>query len=201
MRSPAAPDLADSVPQAPAPLSPSRSPQELLALGLNLCKVLSNHRTKAYLSGSLRRGSDTAKDVDIVLVTDDPAILSKAYNPPPTRDPSKEADIFLAMEGTYGAVLAYSTGPRKLNRALRKRAEDMGLHFDFTSDGSEGSPLVKSRFGPYIALYQYFSSEAGETWQRLYTPSEEIFFETLKLPLVPPSHRGWLADQLEQGLL
>jgi len=141
----------------------------------------------AEITGSVRRGLPEVTDLDLLIVTNDPWIFHSNPGTRP-RHPKREADLFVATPETYGAVLAFSTGPRELNRLLRARAHEKGYLFDFASDGSDGTPVVVAKHGPFIGLYTLDGTPVP-------TPTEEQFFRLIGVPHVPPPLREWLATQ------
>ncbi len=155
-------------------------------------RLISDERVlHAEITGSIRRGLSEVGDLDLLIVTNDPW----AFHAEPgdrLRDPEREADLFIATPETYGAVLAFSTGPRELNRALRERARVKGYLFDFASDGSDDMPDVQAERGPLIGLYAL----EGTAPAPVPTPTEEQFFRLIGVPHVPPPFREWLATQL-----
>lgn len=151
----------------------------------------------AEITGSLRRGQAEVGDLDLLLVTRDPwsfergelpaGEVRKRDAPPP--DTARTADVFIATPETYGAVLAFSTGPRLINRRLRERAAQRGFLYDFRSAAHGDFPEIRAERGPFIALY-------GPDGQVVPTPTEEAFFKLLGVPCVPPPFRAWLAEKL-----
>lgn len=145
----------------------------------------------AEITGSVRRGLAEVGDLDLLIVTSDPWAFHAERGDRP-RDPEREADLFIATPETYGAVLAFSTGPRELNRALRERASAKGFVFDFASDGRDGMPDVQAKHGPFVGLYTL----DGTTPTLVPTPTEEQFFRLIGVPHVPAPFRQWLEGQL-----
>lgn len=141
----------------------------------------------AEITGSVRRGAAEVGDLDLLVVTRDP--WSFQAEGAPTRHPEHQADLFLATPDTYGAALAYSTGPRQLNRRLRQLAFERSLLLDFASPAIDGAPEIKAVHGPLIGLY----SLAGRL---IPTPTEETFFKEIGVPYVPPPWREWLTERL-----
>lgn len=141
----------------------------------------------AEITGSVRRGLPEVGDLDLLIVTNDPWAFGG--NPAKPRTPEREADLFVATPETYGAVLAFSTGPRELNRVLREKAKEKGYLFDFASDGSGGTPEIQATHGPFIGLYALDGAPVP-------TPTEEQFFRLIGVPHMPPPFREWLATQL-----
>ena len=142
----------------------------------------------AEITGSVRRGLPEVADLDLLIVTNDPWVFHSNPGARP-RHPKREADLFVATPETYGAVLAFSTGPRELNRVLRERAKEKEYLFDFASEGKDGAPDIKAEHGPFIGLYSLDGKPVP-------TPTEEQFFRLVGVPHVPPPYREWLATQL-----
>ncbi|MCL4742287.1 MAG: hypothetical protein KJZ54_08795 [Phycisphaerales bacterium] len=141
----------------------------------------------AEITGSVRRGHAEVGDLDLLIVTNDPWAFHAEPGDRP-RDPEREADLFIATPETYGAVLAFSTGPRELNRRLREKARAKGYLFDFASKGCGGAPDIETANGPFIGLYALDGAPVP-------TPTEEQFFRLIGVPHVPPPFREWLATQ------
>lgn len=142
----------------------------------------------AEITGSVRRGLPEVNDLDLLIVTNDPWAFQAEPGERP-RDPEREADLFVATPETYGAVLAYSTGPHALNRLLREKAREKGYLFDFASDGSDDAPAIEFEHGPFIGLHALDGTPVP-------TPTEERFFRLIGVPHMPPVFREWLATQL-----
>ncbi|MCA9238157.1 MAG: hypothetical protein KDA44_21945 [Planctomycetales bacterium] len=90
--------------------------------------------------------------------------------------------MFVATPQTYGAVLAFGTGPRQLNAKLRERANALGLIYDFNGHREQ----CFAQFSPFVSLRK----PIGEL---VTTPTEASFFQRLDVPHVPPAYREWLA--------
>jgi len=144
----------------------------------------------AEITGSVRRGLLEVGDLDLLIVTNDPWAFHAEPGKRP-RDPECEADLFVATPETYGAVLAFSTGPRELNRVLREKAHAKGYLFDFASKGCDGMPDIEAEHGPFIGLYALDATTPTPTP----TTTEEQFFRLVGVPHVPPPFREWLATQ------
>jgi DNA polymerase/3'-5' exonuclease PolX len=144
----------------------------------------------AEITGSVRRGLLEVGDLDLLIVTEDPWAFHPSETP---RRPQREAHLFVATPETYGAVLAFSTGPRKLNRILREKAHEKGYLFDFASDGSDGTPVIEAEHGPFIGLYALDATTPTPTPTP--TRTEEQFFRLVGVPHVPPPFREWLTTQ------
>ncbi len=142
----------------------------------------------AEITGSVRRGLLEVGDLDLLIVTHDPWVFHSNPGARP-RHPKREADLFVATPETYGAVLAFSTGPRELNRLLRDKAREKGCLFDFASEGVGDMPDIQPEHGPFIGLYALDGNPIP-------TPTEEHFFRLVGVPHVPPPFREWLATQL-----
>lgn len=162
---------------------------DILERALAACdRLMADERIlHAEITGSVRRGLPEVGDLDLLIVTRDPW----AFHGTPTRprNPEREADLFVATPETYGAVLAFSTGPRELNRLLREKAREKGYLFDFTSQGFDRMPDIATQHGPFIGLYTL----DGRT--PVPTPTEEQFFRLIGVPHMPPPFREWLAEQ------
>ncbi|MFG0243617.1 MAG: hypothetical protein ACF8R9_12595 [Phycisphaerales bacterium JB054] len=141
----------------------------------------------AEITGSVRRGLGEVGDLDLLIVTNDPWPFHG--NPAKPRKPEREADLFVATPETYGAVLAFSTGPHELNRVLREKTRKKGYLFDFASEGVGDLSDIQPEHGPFIGLFTLDGTPIP-------TPTEEQFFRLIGVPHVPPPFREWLATQL-----
>lgn len=139
----------------------------------------------AEITGSVRRGLLEVGDLDLLIVTEDPWAFHPSETP---RRPQREAHLFVATPETYGAALAFSTGPRELNRILRDRARERGYLFDFTSEGGDGTPAIQAEHGPFVGLHTLDGTPVPTT-------TEEQFFRLVGVPHMPPPFREWLATQ------
>lgn len=96
----------------------------------------------ASIAGSLRRGNETVKDIDLLASSDEPAKLAEAF----TRHPKVEnivsmgetkvsvrlksgmnCDLRIVSETEYPYALHHFTGSKEHNVAMRGRAKDLGL--------------------------------------------------------------------------
>ena len=117
---------------------------EALAAAEPLLAAVSAARgvSQASLAGSLRRGRDTVKDIDILVAAADGSAASAAFVAHPSVDavvvcgPTKanvrlaaglNADLRVVPPASWGAALQYFTGSQAHNIALRARARDRGL--------------------------------------------------------------------------
>ncbi len=150
----------------------------------------------AEITGSMRRGQAEVGDLDLLIVTRDPAAFLgdelpegtfKADTRPWTRE--RVADVFVATPNTYGATLAFSTGPRLINRKLRVRAAQRQLLYDFRSPAYGNFEDVFPQRGSFVGIYRKDGTLVS-------TPTEEAFFKLLDVPYVPPPFREWLAERL-----
>lgn len=162
-------------------------------------KLLADPRVlHAEITGSVRRGQPQVGDLDLLIVTHDPWSFERGELPVGTvrageqrgRDAQGKADVFIATPEMYGAALAFSTGPRVLNRRLRQLAFERGFLFDFRSSAFGDCPEVESTHGPFIGLYRLDG-------RLVPTPTEEAFFKQVGVTYVPPPYRDWLAERLK----
>ena len=132
----------------------------------------------ASLAGSLRRGNETVKDIDLVAAADDPEALSEWFASLPdaesviARGGTKvsvflkagiHADLRIVSPREYPFALHHFTGSREHNVAMRGRAKQMGIKMN--------------EYGLF----------RGETL--LPCRSEEEVFAALELAWVPPELR------------
>ncbi len=136
-------------------------------------------------AGSLRRGQETIGDIDILASTSDPAGLSKAFG---SLEDVKEVlaagetkssvrieagmqvDLRIVPDDRFGAALAYFTGSKEHNVALRERAVKRDL-----------------------SLNEYGLWNAGEADRKDATPvaarTEQAIYHKLALAYIPPELR------------
>ena len=132
----------------------------------------------ASLAGSLRRGNETVKDIDLVAASDDPEALSQWFASLPdaesviARGSTKvsvflkagiNADLRIATPREYPFALHHFTGSKEHNVAMRGRAKQLGIKMN---------------------EYGLFRDEA-----LLPCRSEEDVFAALGLAWVPPELR------------
>ncbi len=114
------------------------------------------------LAGSLRRGRDTTKDIDLLVAADAGAAVIEAFVTAPevaevvgrgetkaaVRLAGLNADLRVVPPASWGAALQYFTGSKAHNIALRSRARARGLTINeygvFALDAGEGTPPVAS---------------------------------------------------------
>lgn len=152
---------------------------DIIARALAACRrLMTDERIiHAEITGSVRRGVLEVNDLDLLIVTRDPADFPQP--PARPRRPECEAHVYVATPDTYGAILAFSTGPRELNAALRRRADATG--YVFGCDGKTGACTgLLTRGGAIVP-----------------TRTEEEFFRLIGVPHVPPSFRSWLASNID----
>ena len=132
----------------------------------------------ASLAGSLRRGNETVKDIDLVAASDDPEALSQWFTSLPDAESviargSRKVSVFLkaginadlriATPREYPFALHHFTGSKEHNVAMRGRAKQLGIKMN---------------------EYGLFRDEA-----LLPCRSEEDVFAALGLAWVPPELR------------
>ncbi len=141
---------------------------------------------KAQYAGSLRRGEETIGDIDILIVTDDPDDAREAFTTMPAvtrvlangdtkssvryelssaserfKDLSTPAEIQIDLRivpaESWGAALAYFTGSKDHNVALRKLAIKQGMTLNeyglFRNNDDRNDPIAcETEEGIYLAL-------------------------------------------------
>ncbi len=141
---------------------------------------------KAQYAGSLRRGEETIGDIDILIVTDDPDHAREAFTTMPAvtrvlangdtkssvryelssaserfKDLSTPAEIQIDLRivpaESWGAALAYFTGSKDHNVALRKLAIKQGMTLNeyglFRNNDDRDDPIAcETEEGIYLAL-------------------------------------------------
>ncbi len=132
-------------------------------------------------AGSLRRGKETIGDVDILVACDDAEAVGEVFRTarPVTEvlaagatkssvriEKGLQVDLRIVPEDQYGAALAYFTGSKEHNVALRQRAIDMGLR-----------------------LNEYGLWRGDDDQQPVAAQTEEDIYQALDLPWVPPALR------------
>ena len=145
---------------------------------------------KLEYAGSLRRGSETVGDIDLLAVTSDPETLSNAFRSMAmvervlasgaTRSSVQiiggiQVDLRILPEDSYGAALMYFTGSKAHNIVLRERAQKKKLTLNeyglFPDDGTPGGRPHERGIKP----------KASKT--------EESIYKALGLPFIPPEIR------------
>jgi DNA polymerase (family 10) len=134
--------------------------------------------TRAAVAGSIRRRKETIGDLDFLVAARDAAAVSRAFAALPevahvhARGPTKtlvrlaigiDADLRVVPEVSFGAALAYFTGSKAHNVALRRIAQARGWKLN---------------------EYGLFRGE-----RRLAGATEEEVYEALGLAFVPPELR------------
>jgi DNA polymerase (family 10) len=133
---------------------------------------------RAAVAGSIRRRKETIGDLDFLVVAPDAAKVSRAFAAMPevahvyARGETKtlvrlttgiDADLRVVPEASFGAALAYFTGSKAHNVALRRIAQGQGLKLN---------------------EYGLFRGE-----RRIAGRTEEELYEALGLAWVPPELR------------
>ena len=160
--------------------------------------------------GSLRRGSETCGDLDILVSGADASIMEAFTRFPQVervlgRGETKssvllwkgfQADLRLVPTESRGAALQYFTGSKAHNIALRQRAIDQGLLLNEyglfrTLDGDAGDAGDTG------------NADSGETGARIAGESEEGIYRALGLDYIDPSlreNRGEIAAAAAHAL-
>jgi DNA polymerase (family 10) len=147
---------------------------------MGLRKFLADQRgvVAADIAGSLRRGNEVVKDIDLLAATDDHLPLADAFASLPqaasviakgdtkvsvTLHSGINADLRIVSPSQYPYALHHFTGSREHNTALRGRAKKLGLKMN---------------------EYGLFRAE-----ENLLCRSEEDIFAALGLPYISPELR------------
>ncbi len=152
----------------------------VLPEALHLKSVLERDRSllRLTLAGSIRRGCDTIKDIDLLGISSDPAqtierfiklpVVSEVLAVGSTKaavrlDSGLQVDLRLVDEDCFGAALCYFTGSKEHNVRLREIAVKKGLKLN--------------EYGLYRGP------------QRIAGATEEEVYHALGLPYIPPELR------------
>lgn len=134
---------------------------------------------RAEVAGSVRRRSETVGDIDLLVVSRDPAATMRAFGElseiervtaeGPTKASGRlaiglDVDLRVLPEESFGAALHYFTGSKSHNIAIRTRAVRMGLK---------------------LSEYGVFDRKG----KRIGGRDEEDVFRAVKLPFIPPELR------------
>jgi DNA polymerase (family 10) len=140
-------------------------------------------------AGSLRRGSETIGDIDILASTSKPKELAEAFRAMDgvekvlaagetkssiRLDAGIQVDLRIIDDASFGAALLYFTGSKQHNVAMRERALKRNLRLNeyglFPDDGEEAPPQKRGV-------------------KPVASKSEEEVFAALDLPWIPPEMR------------
>jgi DNA polymerase (family 10) len=141
-------------------------------------------------AGSLRRGRETIGDIDILAACDDPAAMTEAFcqlepvddviasgetKSSVRLDSGVQVDLRIVPEDRFGAALAYFTGSKEHNVALRERAVKRDLRLNeyglFRSADAEDDAFDPLGVEPVAA------------------ESEQTIYDALELAFIPPELR------------
>ena len=135
---------------------------------------------RVEVAGSLRRMTDSVKDIDIIATSSDPAALAKALagleiveavsqtgdaGARVSTHSGVKVDLKVVEPDQFGNVLQHFTGAKAHNVALREQAVRRGLH---------------------VSEYGILDDATGET---LRCATEEEVYAALGLPWIPPELR------------
>ena len=141
------------------------------------------------IAGSLRRGQETIGDIDILVDTDEPAIVSDRFTSldgiqkilaaGSTKcsirlEEGIQVDLRIIPTESFGAGLMYFTGSKEHNVLLRELAISSGLRlneYGLFPATEEDAPPQELGIEPVAS------------------GSEEAIYEALELPLIPPTMR------------
>lgn len=151
-------------------------------------------------AGSLRRGRETIGDIDILAACDDPAAMTEAFcqlepvddviasgetKSSVRLDSGVQVDLRIVPEDRFGAALAYFTGSKEHNVALRERAIRRQL-----------------RLNEY-GLWRAEDAEAMDTADPVAATTEKEIYQALELAFIPPElreNRGEIAAAADDKL-
>ena len=155
-------------------------------LSQEILGILKPHCRQIMVVGSIRRGKEFPRDIDIVLTPGNQGALLMALNSLgekmkggpkmiQRRYKGQQVDIYIADERTWPTLVLIRTGSKEHNIRLcaRARGMDMRLHAD--GGGVEYQEAREGGDGP---------------WHRLVPTSEADIFRILGLPYVEPRKRG-----------
>lgn len=143
---------------------------------------------RAAIAGSLRRGADSVKDLDLVVACNEPATVAQVFTERAggivaqgdtkvsmrleAEGRSIAADLRLIEEASWGAALLYFTGSKEHNVELRQRARQRGMSLNEYGlwDSTEPRP-----------------HENGAN--RVAAATEEEIYRALELDVRPPELR------------
>lgn len=143
------------------------------------------HARRVTYAGSLRRLEETIGDIDILVVSDDPADVIAAFTSMAgvtavlgsgstkasvVVDDSVQVDLRVVDDDQFGAALLYFTGSKAHNIELRQRCLDRGW-----------------------TLNEYALSEI-ETEKVIASASEKDIYDALNLPFIPPEAREGIGE-------
>jgi DNA polymerase (family 10) len=157
---------------------------------------------RVELAGSLRRWRETAKDVDLVATSSDPAPVMQAFvNMPEVEQivghgPTKSSvllagglpvDLRVVDDAQFAAAWLYFTGSKEHNTQLRGRARRMGLKLN--EYGLFRAPEAGPAGGENDA-----EADASTTGELIATPDEAAIYRALGLSYVEPEMREGLSE-------
>jgi DNA polymerase (family 10) len=150
--------------------------QQASELSSEIVEILKPHCKQIMVVGSIRRGKEFPRDIDIVLIPGNQGALlmaleglgEKMKGGPKMiqrRYKGQQVDIYIADEKTWPTLVLIRTGSRDFNKMLCSRAERRG--WVFHADGSGIEMITK----------------------RVFPKDEADIFRILGLPYVEPRRR------------
>ncbi len=132
-------------------------------------------------AGSLRRGKETVGDLDMLVISDDPAavmdhfgqlrgiasVIGRGDTKMSLRvDDQFQVDMLVVPQASFGSALQYFTGSKEHNVAIRQRAKKMGM-----------------------TVNEYGVAKLSAPGELFAGASEEELYSTLGLQWIPPELR------------
>ncbi len=174
---------------------------DILPLAENIKQKIASIQgvTKIEICGSLRRGKEIVRDIDILAMSKKPKLTMEAFTKLKEvdhiyakgnkktlvrLDTGIDADLRIVEKNSFGSALQYFTGSKKHNILLRKIAIQKGYKLN-----EYGLYKKIQNLKSKIQNYKSKNNKNSDNWEQIAGRTEEEIYEKLGLKYIPPELR------------
>jgi DNA polymerase/3'-5' exonuclease PolX len=151
--------------------------EEALRVANEVYYRLKPYCEKIIVAGSIRRQKAEVRDIDIVLIPNNPGKLSQEIDRlgPPIMDGEKlrrfeyngtQVDLYYATQETWATLLLIRTGSKENNIRLCSRARRLGMKLKANGDGIIGKDGQLIQIESEQQIYEILGLKYQEPWER-----------------------------------